>query len=98
MLTKRSRVLHTGVVLSVVALIGFLASSAILFIALARFHVGGTLATVLFTLGLVCFAASAVVTLWEMLWAYRSLEEDVRSSAPREEEDTSDHGDARTHG
>jgi hypothetical protein len=98
MLTKRSRVLHAGVVLSVVALIGFLGSSAILFIALARFHVGGALATVLFMIGLVCFGSSAVVTLWEMLWAYRSLEEDVRSSVPRETEDTSSHGDARTHG
>jgi hypothetical protein len=98
MLTKRSRMLHVGVVLSVVALFGFLASSAILFIALARFHMGGTLATVLFTLGLVCFASSAVVTLWEMLWAYRSLEEDVRSSLPRDSEDTSGHGDARTLG
>jgi hypothetical protein len=39
-----------------------------------------------------------VVTLWEMLWAYRSLEEDVRSSVPREAEDTLVHGDARTHG
>jgi hypothetical protein len=84
MLTKRSRVLHAGVVLSVVALIGFLGASAILFIALARFHVGGTLATLLFMLGLISFGSSAVITLWEMLWAYRSLEEDVRSSVPRE--------------
>jgi hypothetical protein len=36
MLTKRSRVLHVGVVLSVMALICFLGASAILFIALAR--------------------------------------------------------------
>src|SRR5580765_6076350 len=71
MLTKRSRVLHVGVVLSVMALICFLGASAILFIALARFHLGGALATALFMVGLVCFGASAVVTLWEMLWAYR---------------------------
>ena len=57
MLTKRSRVLHVGVVLSVMALICFLGASAILFIALARFHLGGALATALFMLGLVCFGA-----------------------------------------
>jgi hypothetical protein len=84
MLTTRSRVLHVGVVLSVIALIGFLGSSAILFIALARFHLGGSLATALFMMGLVAFGTSALVTLWEMLWAYRSLEEDVRSSVPRD--------------
>lgn len=84
MLSRRSRTLHAGVVLAVIALVGFLASSAILFIALARFHLGGVVATALFMLGLVAFGASALVTLWEMLWAYRSLEEDVRSSLPRE--------------
>ena len=84
MLSRRSRMLHLGVLLAVLSLVGFLASSAVLFIALARFHVGGALATILFMLGLVCFAGSAVVTLWEMLWAYRSLEEDVRSSVPRD--------------
>jgi hypothetical protein len=84
MLSRRSRTLHTGVVLAVVALVGFLGASAILFIALARFHVGGALATALFMIGLVAFGSSALVTLWEMLWAYRSLEEDVRSSLPRE--------------
>jgi hypothetical protein len=83
MLSKRSRVLHLGVVLSVLALIGFLGASAVLFIALARFHVGGTLATALFMLGLVAFGSSALITLWEMLWAFRSLEEDVQSSVPR---------------
>jgi hypothetical protein len=84
MLSTRSRVLHAGVVLSVVALVGFLGSSAILFIALARFHLGGAVATALFMIGLVAFGASALITLWEMLWAYRSLEEDVRSSLPRD--------------
>ena len=84
MLSTRSRMLHAGVVLSVVGLVGFLGSSAILFIALARFHVGGALATALFMIGLTSFGASALITLWEMLWAYRSLEEDVRSSVPRD--------------
>src|SRR4051794_10821283 len=96
MLSKRSRVLHAGVVLSVVALIGFLGATAILFITLAHFHVGGALATALFMLGLGAFGTSALITLWEMLWAYRSLEEDVRSSVPRDAEDTTEHGDART--
>jgi len=83
-LTRRSRVLHVGVVLSVVALVGFLGSSAVLFIALAQFQHGGAFATVLFMLGLMAFGASVLTALWEMLWAYRTLEEDVRSSQPRE--------------
>jgi hypothetical protein len=81
-LTRRSRVVHAGVVLSVLALVGFLGSSAVLFIALAQFQRGGTLATALFMVGLVAFGLSLLTTLWEMLWAYRTLEEDVRSSQP----------------
>ena len=82
-LTRRSRVLHASAVLSVIALVGFLGSSAVLFIALAQFQRGGAFATVLFMLGLVAFGASLLTTLWEMLWSYRTLEEDVRSSQPR---------------
>ena len=82
MLTRRSRMLHAGVVLSVLALVGFLGSSAVLFIALGRLQVGAALATGLFMLGLGAFGASLLSTLWEMLWAFRSLEEDVRSSQP----------------
>jgi hypothetical protein len=82
-LTRRSRVLHMGVVLSVIALVGFLGSSAVLFIALAQFQRGGVLATALFMLGLLAFGSSVLTALWEMLWAYRTLEEDVRSSQPR---------------
>jgi hypothetical protein len=85
MLSRRSRVLHVGVVLSVVALVGFLGSSAVLFIALAHFHVGSIFATLLFMLALGSFGASLFTTLWEMLSAYRSLEEDIRSSRPRPE-------------
>jgi hypothetical protein len=82
MLTHRSAVLHVGVVLSVVALLGFLGSSAILFISLLRLPVGETVATGLFMVALVAFGASLCTTLWEMLWARRSLDEDVRSSTP----------------
>jgi sterol desaturase/sphingolipid hydroxylase (fatty acid hydroxylase superfamily) len=85
MLSRRSRVLHVGVMLSVVALVGFLGSSAVLFIALARFRGAGLVATSLFMLGLSSFGASLLTTLWEMLSAYRSLEEDIRSSRPRPE-------------
>jgi hypothetical protein len=84
MLSQRSRVLHAGVVLSVVALVGFLGSSAVLFIALGRLHVGVPFATALFMLALASFGLSLLTTLWEMLSAYRSLEEDVRSSGPLE--------------
>jgi hypothetical protein len=82
MLFQRSRVLHTGVVLSVIALIGFLGSSATLFMVLARIKIGEQLATALFTMGLLAFGISLLPTLWEMLSAHRSLEEDVRSSRP----------------
>ena len=80
LLTHRSRVLHVGVVLSVIALIGFLGSSAALYIAVGQLHLGSTLATTLFMIGLTAFAVSLLPTLWEMLWARRSLDEDVRSS------------------
>jgi hypothetical protein len=83
-LVKRTRVLHVGVVLSVVALVGFLGSSAVLFVALARFQRGGVFAMALFMLGLASFGASLMTTLWEMMWAYRTLEEDVRGSQPQE--------------
>jgi hypothetical protein len=81
LLTRRSRVLHVGVVLSVVSLFGFLGSSAALFFSTERYD-AGTVALVLFALGLASFGSSLVTTLWEMLWAYRSLEEDVSSSRP----------------
>lgn len=84
MLSRRSRVLHVGVVLSVVALLGFLGSSAVLFISVGRhIEVGRTLAIVLFMLALAAFGASLMSTLWEMLWAFRSLEEDISSSRPK---------------
>jgi hypothetical protein len=84
MLARRSRVIHAGVVLSVLALVGFLGSSAVLFIALG-IGSGGlarVLATTLFMLGLSALGASLLTTLWEMLWARRSLDEDIRSSRP----------------
>ena len=84
MLAVRSRVLHVGVVLSVVALVGFLGSSAMLFIA-ERASRGATIgAVVLFMAGLLALGGSLLATLWEMLWARRSLAEDIRSSRPRE--------------
>jgi hypothetical protein len=83
MLSRRSRVLHVGVVMSVVALLGFLGSSAVLFFSVGRhIEVGRTLAIVLFMFALVAFGGSLLSTLWEMLWAYRSLEEDISSSHP----------------
>jgi hypothetical protein len=83
MLSRRSRVLHVGVVLSVIALLGFLGSSAVLFFSIGRHvEVGRTLAIVLFMLALGAFGGSLLSTLWEMLWAYRSLEEDILSSRP----------------
>jgi hypothetical protein len=83
MLSRRSRVLHVGVVLSVVALLGFLGSSAVLFVTVAKhLDAGRTLALVFFMLALGAFGASLMSTLWEMLWAYRSLEEDISSSRP----------------
>jgi hypothetical protein len=82
MLVRRSRVLHVGVILSVLALVGFLGSSAVLFVTAARGHAANALATALFMAGLGCFAASLLPTLWEMLSAHHSLAEDVRSSRP----------------
>ena len=82
MLFHRSRILHTGVVLSVIALIGFLGASATLLMVLARVKLGEQLASALFTMGLLAFGISLLPTLWEMLSAHRSLEEDVRSSGP----------------
>ena len=83
LLFRRSQVLHVGVVLSIVALVGFLGSSAMLFIAVGAVHVGNVPATAAFMIGLGGFGASLFSSLWEMLWARRSLEEDVRSSSPR---------------
>jgi len=85
MLARRSRTLHAGVVLSVLALLGFLGSSAVLFVALGVLRVGVLqgVATGLFMLGLSALGASLMTTLWEMLWARRSLDEDIRSSTPR---------------
>jgi uncharacterized protein DUF2721 len=88
MLSRRSRMLHAGVVLAVLSLVGFLGSSAVLFIAVGRLRLGQqvvtTLATALFMMALGAFGASLLTSLWEMLWAYRSLEEDVRGSRPQE--------------
>lgn len=83
LLFKRSRVLHAGVVLSVVALVGFLGSSAMLFIAVGAMRLGNGPATALFMIGLGGFGSSLGFSLWEILWARRSLEEDVRGSTPR---------------
>src|SRR5438552_2994910 len=63
MLASRSRVLHVGVVLSVVALVGFLGSSAVLFVRLGRGAVADALATSLFMLGLGAFGVSLLSTL-----------------------------------
>jgi len=79
MLLGRTRVLHVGVVLAVLTLVAFLGASEVLFI--VRTHEG--IAQYLFMLGLVTFGLSLVMTLWEMLWARRSLEEDVASSKPK---------------
>jgi hypothetical protein len=84
LLFRRSRVLHAGVLLSAVALVGFLGSSAILFIVAGRLQFSNMVATGLFMGGLVALAGSMLTMLWEMLWARRSLEEDVRSSHPLE--------------
>jgi hypothetical protein len=81
MLLHRSRVLHVGVVLSVVSLIAFLGASATLFVS-AVLEVPPWVPTSLFFLGLLAFSAALIGALWEMLWARRSLEEDVRSSPP----------------
>ncbi|MEO8213821.1 MAG: DUF2721 domain-containing protein [Myxococcales bacterium] len=89
LLFRRSQVLHTGVVLSIIALVGFLGSSAMLFIAVGPVHVGNTPATALFMMGLGGFGASLFSSLWEMLWARRSLEEDVRGSVPQDSLDVS---------
>lgn len=86
MLTARSRVLHIGVVLSVLSLMGFLGSSAMLFVAARTTPVVSIVAIVLFLLALVSMWISMVSTLWEMLWARRSLEEDVSSSHPIDSE------------
>ena len=83
MLFRRSRVLHRAVLLSAVALVGLLGSSAILFIAAGRLQLSNVVATGLFMVGLLALAGSMLTMLWEMLWARRSLEEDVRSSRPQ---------------
>jgi hypothetical protein len=81
MLSRRSRVLHAGVLLAVLALVGFLGSSAVAFVT-----TGGreypTLTRALFMLGLGAFGMSLLPALWEMLWAVRSLQEDIDSSKP----------------
>ena len=84
MLSERSHVLHIGVVLSVVALLGFLGSSAMLFVAARTTLVPTIVAVSLFLLALVAMGGSMATTLWEMLWARRSLDEDISSSRPRD--------------
>jgi hypothetical protein len=88
MVAARSRVLHVGVVLSVVALVGFLGSSAMLFVASRESRWATGVAVALFTLGLLALGGSLLTTLWEMLWARRSLDEDIRSSRPRDPDAT----------
>lgn len=78
MLRGRSHVLHVGVIFSVMTLVAFLGSSAVLFFAQGREH----LAAMLFMSGMLTFGLSLITTLWEMLWARRSLDEDVDSSHP----------------
>jgi hypothetical protein len=82
MLRGRSRVLHAGVILSMVTLVAFLGSSAELFMAPPTFESRDTLAAGLFIVGLISFGLSLMTTLWEMLWARRSLDEDIASSKP----------------
>ena len=84
MVAARSRVLHVGVVLSVMALVGFLGSSAMLFIAARDSRGAIIVAVIMFMTGLLALGGSLLTTLWEMLWARRSLDEDIRSSKPRE--------------
>jgi hypothetical protein len=82
MLSHRSHVLHLGVILSVIALVGFLGSSAVVFVSSGR-QLPGFLAAGLFMLGLGAFGSSLLTTLWEMLWARRSLDDDIAGSKPR---------------
>jgi hypothetical protein len=84
MLIRRSRVLHAAVVLSAIALIGFLGSSAMLFLSVGRFRAVTIIATTLFMLGLASLGSSMLSMAWEMLWSRHSLEEDVSSSRPRD--------------
>jgi hypothetical protein len=84
MVARRSHVLHIGVVLSVIALVGFLGSSAMLFVATQNSRVAIIVATGLFMIGLLSLGGSLLTTLWEMLWARRSLDEDIHSSRPRD--------------
>jgi hypothetical protein len=80
MLRGRLHVLHVGVLFSVMTLLAFLGSSGVLFY--ARGH--ERLAGLLFMGGMLTFGLALATTLWEMLWARRSLEEDVESSRPKE--------------
>jgi NCAIR mutase (PurE)-related protein len=82
MLSRRSGVLHAGVVLSVVTLVAFLGSSAVVFVTSVGYSTPGAFATMLFMLGLTSFGASLMTTLGEMLWARRSLDEDIAGSRP----------------
>ncbi|HVZ74538.1 MAG TPA: DUF2721 domain-containing protein [Polyangia bacterium] len=83
MLSRRLRVLHKGVVLSVVTLIAFLVSSAVLFVFAPTFPPRQAMAEALFLLGLATFGGSLGTMLWEMLWSRLSLEEDIAGSRPR---------------
>lgn len=83
MLSHRSHVLHVGVVLSVVTLVGFLSSSALVFVVSPRYEAPRQVASGLFMLALVAMFGSLLTTLWEMLWARRSLDDDIASSRPR---------------
>ncbi len=82
MLSRRLRVLHVGVVLSVVTLVAFLGTSAVLFVAPSAFAARDSVAASMFMLGLATFGASLMTTLWEMLWSRRSLDEDIAGSRP----------------
>ena len=82
MLSRRLRVLHGGVVLSVVTLVAFLGASAVLFVAPSTFAARDTFAETLFMVGLATFVGSLMTTLWEMLWSRRSIDEDIAGSRP----------------
>jgi Protein of unknown function (DUF2721) len=82
MMSARSRVLHAGVVMSVVTLVAFLGSSAVVFVTSVGYSAPGAFATTLFMIGLASFGLSLMTTLWEMLWARRSLDEDIAGSRP----------------
>jgi hypothetical protein len=83
MLSRRLRVLHKGVVLSVMTLIAFLGASVVMFTLPASAGAREAIGASLFIFGLATFGASLGTMLWEMLWSRRSLDEDIAGSRPR---------------